>query len=67
MAHKLPAEHPRRDLPSACGLKLQRSNPDVSPRNWTALPGDVTTLSNIASKLDALTSSDQFYRVLVLL
>ena len=34
--------------------------------NWTALAGDVTTLSNTASKLDPLTSSNRFYRVRVL-
>ena len=41
-------------------------NPDLSLSNWTALPGDVTTASNTASKLDALTSSNRFYRVRVL-
>jgi len=34
--------------------------------NWSALAGDVTTLSNTASKLDPLTSSNRFYRVRVL-
>lgn len=41
-------------------------NPDLSPSNWNALPGDVTTLTNTASKLDALTSSNRFYRVRVI-
>lgn len=40
-------------------------NPDLSLTNWTALSGDVTTLSNTASKLDALTPSNRFYRVRV--
>ena len=39
------------------------NNADVSSTNWTSLPGDVTTLSNTASKLDALTPSNRFYRV----
>jgi hypothetical protein len=34
--------------------------------NWIALSGDVTTLSNTASKLDPLTPSNRFYRVRVL-
>jgi len=42
------------------------SNPDVNSTNWSAVPGDVTTLSNTASKLDALTSSNRLYRVRVL-
>jgi hypothetical protein len=42
------------------------SNPAVGSTNWSAIPGDVTTLSNTASKLDALTSSNRFYRVHVL-
>ena len=33
--------------------------------NWTGLPGDITSLSNLASKLDALTSSNRLYRVRV--
>jgi hypothetical protein len=41
-------------------------NPDLTPSNWSALSGDVTSLSNIASKLDALTPSNRFYRVRVL-
>lgn len=41
-------------------------NPDLAPSNWTAVPGDLTSLSNIASKLDGLTSSNRFYRVRVL-
>jgi hypothetical protein len=40
--------------------------PDLNPTNWTALPGDVTGLSNTASKLDALTPSNRLYRVRVI-
>ena len=42
------------------------SNPAVNSTNWSAIPDDVTALSNTASKLDALTSSNRFYRVHVL-
>ena len=42
------------------------SNPNLSPSNWNAVPGDVVGLSNFASKLDPLTPSNRFYRVLVL-
>ena len=42
------------------------SNPDVASTNWTALTGDVTTLSNTASKLDSRAPSNRFYRVRVL-
>jgi hypothetical protein len=38
-------------------------NPNLAPSNWTALPGDVIGVSNIASKLDLLTTSNRFYRV----
>jgi len=42
-------------------------NPDLTPpSNWTALPGDVIGVSNTASKLDPLTSSNRLYRVRVL-
>jgi len=41
-------------------------NPDLNPSNWNALPGDVPGLTNTASKLDALTPSNRFYRVHVL-
>jgi hypothetical protein len=41
-------------------------NPDLGLTNWDAVPGDVTTVSNRATKLDALTSSNRFYRVRVL-
>jgi Divergent InlB B-repeat domain len=40
-------------------------NSDLTPSNWTALPGDVMGVSNTASKLDALTGSNRFYRVRV--
>ena len=41
-------------------------NRDTSLTNWEALPGDVTTLSNTASKFDSWTPSNRFYRVRVL-
>jgi hypothetical protein len=41
-------------------------NPDLAPSNWTALPGDVISLTNTASKLDQLTPSNRFYRVRIL-
>ena len=41
-------------------------NPDLTPSNWTALPGDVLSSSTNASKLDPLTPSNRFYRVRVL-
>jgi hypothetical protein len=41
-------------------------NPDLATTNWSAMPGDVIALSNTASKLDALTPSNRFYRVRVL-
>jgi hypothetical protein len=37
--------------------------PHLDSTNWTTIPGDVTTTSNTASKLDALTTSNRFYRV----
>jgi len=41
-------------------------NPDLNPTNWNALTGDVTSLGSTASKLDALASSNRFYRILAL-
>jgi hypothetical protein len=41
-------------------------NPSVDSTDWTALAGDVTALSNTASKLDPLTPSNRFYRVRVI-
>jgi len=41
-------------------------NWDAGLTNWEAVPGDVTTLSNTASKFDAWTPSNRFYRVRVL-
>lgn len=41
-------------------------NADLTPSNWMALPGDVIGLSNTASKLDSLMTSNRFYRVRVL-
>jgi hypothetical protein len=36
---------------------------DLNSTNWNALPGDVTSLSNFASKVDTFTPSNRFYRV----
>jgi hypothetical protein len=41
-------------------------NPDLSPSNWNAVPGDVTALTTNATKLDALTPSNRFYRVRII-
>ena len=41
-------------------------NPNLTPSNWNALPGDVTGVSNTASKQDVLTPSNRFYRVRVI-
>ncbi|HYG22076.1 MAG TPA: hypothetical protein VEH04_04775 [Verrucomicrobiae bacterium] len=41
-------------------------NPEFGSSNWAALPGDVTALSNTASKLDISTPSNRLYRVRVL-
>jgi hypothetical protein len=38
---------------------------DLNSTNWDALPGDVTSISNMAEKLDALTPSNRFYRIRV--
>jgi hypothetical protein len=40
-------------------------NPNLNPSNWSAVPGDVTSLSNSAVKLDSLTPTNRFYRVRV--
>jgi hypothetical protein len=40
--------------------------PDLALTNWMALTGDVTASSNTASKMDALTASNRFYRVRVI-
>jgi hypothetical protein len=37
--------------------------PWLNSSNWNALPGDVTAVSNSASRLDVWTSSNRFYRV----
>jgi hypothetical protein len=42
------------------------ANPDLASSNWAPVPGDVTTLSNTASKLDPLTPSNRLYRVHIL-
>jgi hypothetical protein len=35
----------------------------LSETNWTELAGEVTALTNTASTLDLLTTSNRFYRV----
>lgn len=40
-------------------------NPDLNISNWNPIPGDVTAVTNTASKLDALTPSNRLYRVRV--
>ena len=39
--------------------------PELNATNWFAVPGDVTALSNRASKLDVLIPSNRFYRVYI--
>jgi hypothetical protein len=41
-------------------------NPNLNPSNWNAVPGDITAITNVASKLDTLTPSNRFYRVMVI-
>jgi hypothetical protein len=41
-------------------------NPALATSNWNAVPGDVTTSNNTASKLDSLSPSNRYYRVQVL-
>jgi len=41
-------------------------NPTLASSNWNPIPGDVTALSNTASKSDPLTPSNRYYRVIVL-
>jgi hypothetical protein len=41
-------------------------NPDLNASNWITLPGDVIGISNTATKLDSLTSSNRLYRVRVI-
>jgi hypothetical protein len=43
-----------------------QSNPNLAPTNWNAVSGDVTSLSNLASKVDSLTPTNNFYRVRVM-
>ena len=38
---------------------------DLNPSNWIALPGDVIGAGSTASKVDPLTPSNRFYRILV--
>ena len=39
--------------------------PDPGHTNWNVVPGNIITSSNQACVIDALTSSDRFYRVRV--
>jgi len=41
-------------------------NPGLNASNWNALPGDVTAVTNVASKLDILTPSNRFYRIQII-
>jgi hypothetical protein len=41
-------------------------NPELTPSNWTAVPGDMLGTGTNVSKLDPLTPSNRFYRVRVL-
>jgi hypothetical protein len=41
-------------------------NSGLNPSNWNALPGDVTAVTNVASKLDILTPSNRFYRIQII-
>ena len=42
-------------------------NPDLATlTNWNPIPGDVTAVTNTASKLDPLTPSNRLYRVRIL-
>jgi hypothetical protein len=41
-------------------------NPDLNLTSWIAVQGDVTALTNTASKLDPLTPSNRLYRVRIL-
>ena len=36
---------------------------DLNSTNWDALPGNVTSLSNVASKVDVLAPTNRFYRL----
>jgi hypothetical protein len=38
---------------------------DLALTNWTLIPGDITSLSNTAIRLESLTPSNRFYRVRV--
>jgi len=42
-----------------------QQNADLNTTNWSPLAGDVTSQGNSASKLDALTPGNRFYRVRV--
>jgi len=39
-------------------------NPTLALSNWTAIPPDITAISNITSATDTLTPSNRYYRVL---
>jgi len=51
---------------SNCTCRLELNPELASFTNWFILPSDVTAISKTASQLDALTSSNQPYRVCVL-
>ena len=42
------------------------SNPNLSPTNWIAVPGDVIATTNVATKSDMLTGTNRFYQVRLL-
>jgi hypothetical protein len=41
-------------------------NSNLNPFNWNALPGDVTAVTNVASKSDILAPGNRFYRIQVI-
>ena len=46
------------------GVYRLQYTPDFSQSNWSEVKGDVTAVSNTASKADILTSTNRYYRVL---
>jgi hypothetical protein len=44
--------------------RVQYKN-SLTDTNWTNLPGDVTATNGVASKTDALGTSNRFYRLLM--
>ena len=53
-------------LEVAASLRARKLEVSVVAPDWSAVPGDVTSQSNLASKLDFLTPSNRFYRVHVI-